>query len=217
MTGMLVFSLTTVLCGSTPSAETRPDVPWYRRALVGIEVGPTGANIQDPRFMARATGKEIVRNLVRAHAEYGVVFMKDMEFAYYDSAAARKCPGLGERDLLRECLDEAKPHGLPIVAYCQIQYDDSSWRQHPEWRMKDSSGKDIPGRLCYNSGYLEFIKQVAGEMMRYEIRGFHFDMLDFGFGPPYGCWCARCREVFRNEYGMDMLPKSPGTRPGSTC
>jgi len=148
---MLVFSLTTVLFGSTPSAETRPDVPWYRRALVGIEVGPTGANIQDPRFMARATGKEIVQNLVRACAEYGVVFMKDMEFAYYDSAAARKCPGLGERDLLRECLDEAKPHGLPIVAYSEIQYDDSSWRQHPEWRMKDSSGKDIPGRLCYNS------------------------------------------------------------------
>jgi hypothetical protein len=206
MTGMLVFSLTTVLCGSTLSAEPRPDVPWYRRALVGIEIGPTGANTQDPRFMARATGKEIVQNLVRAHAEYGVVFMKDMEFAYYDSAVARKCPGLGERDLLRECLDEAKPHGLPIVAYCQIQYDDSSWRQHPEWRMKDSSGKDIPGRLCYNSGYLEFIKQVAGEMMQYEIRGFHFDMLDFGFGPPYGCWCACCRGLFRNEYGMDMPP-----------
>jgi DNA-dependent RNA polymerase auxiliary subunit epsilon len=84
--------------------------------------------------------------------------------------------------------------------------------------MKDASGKDIPGRLCYNSarisvhntgGYLEFIKQVAGEMMRYEIRGFHFDMLDFGFGPPYGCWCARCREAFRDEYGRHG-PDVPG-------
>ena len=52
--------------------------------------------------------------------------MKDMEFAYYNSAAARKCPNLGDRDLLREILDAARPHGLPIVAYCQVQYDDSS-------------------------------------------------------------------------------------------
>jgi hypothetical protein len=41
-------------------------------------------------------------------------------------------------------------------------------------------------------------------MMGYEIAGFHFDMLDFGFGPPYGCWCDVCREAFRKKYGIEM-------------
>jgi hypothetical protein len=194
-------------------SEPKPDMavqadagqqPWYRRLLVGIEIGPTGANDKDNIYMAKATGKAFVEQLLRAKAEYGVIFMKDMEFAYYNSKAARKCPNLGDRDMLRECLDEAKKHGLPLVAYCQIQYDDSSWRAHPEWRMKDASGADIGGRLCYNSGYIEFIKRVATEMMQYEISGFHFDMLDYGFGLPVGCWCECCRSAFQKEYGAPM-------------
>ena len=154
--------------------------------------------------MSQASGKRIVDCLRLAHAEYGVVFMKDMEYAYYNSKVAAKCPGLGSRDLLSECLDEAKKHNLPIVAYCQVQYDSSSWRAHPDWRMQDADGKDLGDRLCYNSGYLEFIKQVLGEMMNYPIVGFHVDMLDFGFGPPVGCFCPRCRELFRKKYGVDM-------------
>jgi hypothetical protein len=181
-----------------------PPVPWYRKTLVGIEVGPTGANAHDSVYMARATGKEIIENLVRAKVEYGVLFMKDMEFAYYNSKAAIKAPNLGDRDLLRECIEEAKPHGLPIVAYCQIQYDSSSWRAHPEWRMKGPDGKDLEPRLCFNSPYIDYIKTVADEMMAYEISGFHFDMLDFGFGPPLGCWCDRCRTLYREMYRRDM-------------
>ena len=178
--------------------------PWYRRLIVGIEIGPTGANDEDAVFMARATGRNFVAQLLRAHAEYGVIFMKDQDFAYYPSRVARHCPNLRGRDLLRECLDAAKPHGLSIIAYCQVQYDTSSWRAHPEWRMRDSGGQDIPGRLCYRSGYLEFIKACAAEMMQYEIAGFHFDMLDFGFSAPYGCWCDTCRRDFERTYGEPM-------------
>ncbi len=190
-----------VLQQIAPSDER---LPWYRRLLVGIEVGPTGANDKDPIYMARATGKEIVRNFIKASAQYAVVFMKDQNFAYYNSQVARQCPNLGQRDLLQECLGEAKRHRLPVIAYVQVQYDTSSWLAHPEWRMKDSGGKDIPGRLCYNSGYLGFIQQVLEELMAYDIGGFHIDMLDFGFFPPYGCWCERCQAAFRQEYGMDM-------------
>lgn len=183
------------------------DQPWFRTRLVGIEIGPTGANDRDRSYMSKATGKDWVDALLRAKAEYGVVFMKDMEFAYYDSKVARKCPNLGSRDLLREILDAAKPHDLPIVAYCQVQYDDSSWRAHPEWRMKGWEDNDLGGRLCYNSGYLEFIKAVLSEMMAYEVVGFHVDMLDYGFGPPVGCWCANCKEAFRKAYGRDLPPQ----------
>jgi hypothetical protein len=39
--------------------------------------------------------------------------------------------------------DEAKQLKMPVIAYCQIQYAISSWEAHPEWRMKDYTGKDI--------------------------------------------------------------------------
>jgi hypothetical protein len=29
-------------------------------------------------------------------------------------------------------------------------------------------------------------------------------MLDQGFGPPYGCWCKKCREKFQASYGRPM-------------
>jgi hypothetical protein len=187
-------------------SDSRDAAPWFRRRLVGVEIGPTGANDQDRIYMSRATGREWVENLLRAKAEYGVLFMKDQDFAYYPSRVARHCPNLGGRDLLRECLEHAKPHGISIIAYCQVQYDTSSWRARPEWRMRDSAGADIPGRLCYRSGYLEFIEACAAEMMAYEIAGFHFDMLDFGFSPPYGCWCETCRRDFERAYGKPMPP-----------
>jgi len=187
-----------------PQASRGTRKPWYRRCLVGIEIGPTGANDQDGVYFHKATGRDWVEALLRAHAEYGVVFMKDMEFAYFNSRVARKCPNLGERDLLREILDAARPHKLPIVAYCQVQYDDSSWRAHPEWRMQGADGSHLGGRLCFNSGYIEFIKAVLAEMMEYEVVGFHVDMLDYGFTPPVGCWCPSCRAAFRSTYGCDL-------------
>ena len=154
--------------------------------------------------MSKATGKDIVQNILKAKAEYLVVFMKDQSFAYYNSKIARRCPQLKGRDLLKEVIDEAKKHSLPVIAYVQVQYDTSSWLAHPEWRMKDWDGNDIPGRLCYNSGYIEFIKSILEELMNYDIAGFHIDMLDWGFSPPYGCWCDKCREAFKREYGIDM-------------
>lgn len=34
----------------------------------------------------------------------------------------------------------------------------------------------------------------------------HLDMLDQGFGPPYGCWCEACRAEFQREHGHAMPP-----------
>ena len=165
----------------TESSAEMGEQPWFRRMLVGLEYGPTGGNDGDNVYMAGITGREIIDNVRRANAEYIIVFMKDHDFAYYNSKAGRKAPNLGDRDLLQECIDEAREHGIAVAAYCQIQYDGSSWRAHPEWRMKDSMGQEIPSRLCYNSGYLEERKRFAAEMMEYEIVGFHFDMLGLRF------------------------------------
>jgi hypothetical protein len=48
------------------------------------------------------------------------------------------------------------------------------------------------------------MKEIVAEQLVYGIDGFHIDMLDQGFGPPYGCWCEHCRQKFKAQYGRAM-------------
>ncbi len=184
--------------------------PWFMDALVGMEVGPTGAQFghsdpTDTRYCAHFDGREIVRQAVAAHSQYLVLWVRDGDYAYYDSKLLPKAPGLGKRDPLRDAVSEARKHKLPLLAYCVVQQGGHYLKAHPEWEMRGSDDKPL-GRFCYNSGYLEAMKAILTEQLAYGISGFHIDMLDQGFGPPYGCWCASCRALFEKEFGH-ALPK----------
>jgi hypothetical protein len=196
--------------GSTSEPETgmRSETPWYEQSLVGMEVGPTGAQFghsdrADTRYCREFDGREIVRRCVSAHSEYLVMWVRDGDYAYYDSKLLPKAPGLGARDPLRETMEEAQKHNLPVIAYCVVQQGGHFLDEHPEYEMRDYQGNRI-GRFCYNSGYLEEMKEIVAEQLAYGIAGFHIDMVDQGFGPPYGCWCEHCRKAFKNEYGEEM-------------
>jgi hypothetical protein len=196
--------------GSAAPASTAQ--PWFEGALVGMEIGPTGAqwghsDTNDTRYCARFNGRDIVRHAVAAHSEYVVLWVRDGDYAYYNSRVLPMAPGLGSRDPLREAMDEARPHKLPIIAYCVVQQGGHFLKAHPEWEMRGADGKPI-GRFCYNSGYLEAMKGIVAEQLAYGVDGFHIDMLDQGFGPPYGCWCDSCRAEFEKEFGGPM-PAGP--------
>lgn len=190
---------------------------WYERALVGMEVGPTGAqfggDVKDMEYASEFRGDVIVEASVKAHAEYLVMWARDGEFAYYDSEHQPKPPGLGERDCLRETMDAAREHGLPVIAYCVLQYPSSTLRAHPDWRVIKSDGEPINHLVCFNSPYKDFVKQLLDEMIGYGIDGLHLDMVDQGFGQPVGCWCEFCQEKFEQQYehtmptGMDWTPE----------
>jgi len=184
------------------------ETPWFERALVGMEIGPTGAQFgysdtNDVRYCARFDGREIVRRALAAHSQYLVFWARDGDYAYYNSTLLPKAPGLDTRDPLREALEEARLHKLPIIAYCVAQQAGHFLKAHPEWEMRGVDDKPI-GRFCYNSGYLEAMKAIVAEQLAYGIDGFHIDMVDQGFGPPYGCWCDSCRAQFEKEYGRSM-------------
>jgi hypothetical protein len=198
-----------------PDARFQPEVndkkAWYERYLVGMEVGPTGAQFghsdpKDKRYCAKFDGRQIVRNCVAANCDYLVIWARDGDYAYYNSKLIPKAPGLEKRDPLRETIEEARKHKLPIIAYCVVQQGGHFLVAHPEFEMRDSNGKRI-GRFCYNSGYLEVMKKILAEQLAYGIDGFHIDMLDQGFGPPYGCWCDHCSKKFEAEFGRPM-PKA---------
>ncbi len=201
---LLPFGLVLALTGPLHAA----DLPWFRKSLVGLEVGPTGSQFgsstHDTGFAVRFNGRDIARASKDCGAEYLVIWTREGDWAFYNSKLQPKPPGLGERDVLREAVDEGRTLGLPIIAYCQVQYPGHALREHPDWRMADKDGKPIDGRVCYRSGYLGYLKQMVGEQLAYGIAGFHLDMVDQGFGAPYGCWCATCQQEFQAQYGKPM-------------
>lgn len=194
--------------GMEPKVKTRSTEPWYQRSLVGMEIGPTGAQFghsdrEDLRYCGKFEGREIVRCCLSANCDYLVIWARDGDYAYYDSKLLPKAPGLGKRDALRETIEEAQKHNLPVIAYCVVQQGGHFLKEHPELEMRDCEGNRI-GRFCYNSGYLDAMKDIVAEQLAYGIEGFHVDMLDQGFGPPYGCWCEHCRKEYEDEYGRAM-------------
>jgi len=193
--------------GTAAWALTAADAaPWFQGALVGMEVGPTGAQFGysdpgDTRYCAQFDGREIARRVRAARGEYLVMWARDGDYAYYDSKLLPKAPGLGARDPLREAVSQARAHPMPVIAYCVVQQGGHFLKAHPEWEMRGVDGRPL-GRFCYNSGYLEAMKAIVAELLDYGIAGFHVDMLDQGFGPPYGCWCDTCRTLFEKEFGQ---------------
>jgi len=186
---------------------------WYDTAMVGMEVGPTGAqwgysNPTDERYCAKMDGARIVRMCVEAGCDYVVLWARDGDYAYYDSKILPKAPGLKGRDPLREGIEEARKHSLPVIAYCVVQQAGHYLEAHPKFAMRDLQGNLIPYRFCYNSGYLEVMKQIIDEILSYGVDGFHIDMIDQGFGPPYGCACEVCKKLFKKRFGED-IPDHP--------
>ncbi len=196
------------VCLSVYCESAYPEsLEWHHKSWVGMEVGPTGAQFgsdhTDVGYAAHFDGREIVRRARAAHSQYLVLWCRDGEYAYYDSKLLPKCPGLGNRDPLREAVEEARPHAFPIIAYCVVQQGGAYLREHSEFAMRDQAGNLIE-RFCLNSGYLEVMKKLSDEMLAYDIQGFHIDMIDQGFGPPYGCWCPTCKTAYEKEYGHPM-------------
>ena len=182
--------------------------PWYLNKLVGLEIGPTGAQFgidpQDAEFAKHFSGQTIVEQCIAVNAEYLVIWAKDNELAYYNSEIVPKAPALGKRDVLLESVKAAKKYNLPVIAYCELQYPAYLLREQPQFLMRDVNGQEIPGRVCFNSGYIKHAKHVATEISKYDIDGFHFDMMDQGFESPYGCWCSKCQALFEATYGHFM-------------
>lgn len=203
------FCLVTVLCatafaGAPPVAST----PWFADALVGMEVGPTGAQFAGgkhaPDYARNFNGRDIVQHCLQANAEYLVLWVRDGDFTFHNSKRLPKPASFGDRDVLREAADEARRHRLPLIVYCQLQYPAHDLRLNPDWKARAADGKPIDHLVCYNSPYTNAVKELLAEMWSYGISGFHLDMVDQGFGPPHGCWCDRCQKLFEAAYQRPM-------------
>jgi hypothetical protein len=192
---------------SEAGAAASNDVPWFHRCLVGMEIGPTGGEFgistNDVGYAAKYDGRDVARHCKEAGGEFVIIWARDGEYAYYDSMLEPKAPGLGLRDPLREGVEEGHKLGLTVLAYCTQQYCYQTLREHPEWRMVACDGQPIQ-RVCFRSGYLDYMKRLLAEQLSYGIDGVVLDMMDQGFIPPYGCWCATCQHEFEARWGRPM-------------
>jgi hypothetical protein len=200
---LLIFFLFQVLASAAP---------WFDRSLVGMEVGPTGAQYgysdpSDTRFCANFNGRDIVRAARAAGSEYLVLWSRDGDYAYYNSKILPKAPGLKDRDPLREAIDEAAASNYPLIAYDVIQGEGHFLHEHQELAMRDMDGKPLTNKFCLNSDYIDWMKRILDEQLAYGVAGFHIDMIDQGFDRPYGCWCDRCEKKFQERYHHPMPRK----------
>lgn len=165
-------------------------------------------------ILSKFNAKEIVAQLVRANADSCHFWAEAISDYYYDATGsqlelAHKHKSLRNRDLIRELTEEAKIHGINVLAYTSAH---SSWdfaRLHPEDVMKDPAGNGLAPSICFNSNlFLQRQKERSSYLLaNYSIAGLFFDMMNFPFDK-LACYCGTCAKLFRDKYGFD-LPKEP--------
>jgi hypothetical protein len=123
----------------------------------------------------------------------------------------RRNPFLGERDLLKEIVEEAHKKELRVGSTIDvITAPKEIWENHPDWIALRADGKPYfitnqYGELyaaCLNGPYVkEFILSVIKEQLEsYDLDIIFLTAFNFhGF-----CYCPRCRHDFKQESGYDI-------------
>ena len=165
-----------------------------------------------PDVAADFRGAEFAAALQEAAVNSITVFAKCHHgMAYYPTKVGRQHPGL-KIDLLGEMIEACHKVGIRVPVYISTMYDQHAWVHHGDWRVLDPEGKEDGyrgkagptepslGRLCVNTGYLEYLAAQSEEFLRaYEADGIFYD--NFGY-TSFGCSCVSCMDE-RAKLGLD--------------
>ena len=77
---------------------------------------PANSGCDEPRVGRAPRRRDIVRQQLAANSQYLVIWGKDSEFAYYNSKVAPRCPGVQDRDVIREAVEAAAAVLEPLDA-----------------------------------------------------------------------------------------------------
>ena len=133
-------------CRTAGQTPARLDKPWFNARIVGMEVGPTGAQFgysekNETLYASRFNGQDIVQKCVEANVEYLVIWARDGDWAYYDSKIAASVRDWANATCCGKPMEEAAKHQLPIIAYCVVQQAGNFLADHPEFQAIDAAGK----------------------------------------------------------------------------
>ena len=129
-------------------------------------------------------------------------------------------PDQGNRDLLQEMIAACRPRGIRVVPYISTGHK-LAWsmvtEEFPEYAHQVSPGGppdrqhmfvgEDHGTVCWNTpyrkAYMDLVEHVVAD---YDIDGIYFDTWrPFSIFPePRTCYCAGCREGFREASGLEI-------------
>lgn len=136
-------------------------------------------------------------------------------YLYYDSKVnpERVHPRLKNKNLLKEQIEACHAKGIKVPIYLTIQWDEFTYKEHPEWACKTLDGKVMGGEggkagfyefLCVNSQYREFLKNNVKDILDNfkNADGLFFDILMVN-----ACCCDNCKAEMKKR-GIDYTLQS---------
>ena len=130
-----------------------------------------------------------------AKCHHGCFYYRDTKFFAHPHL---KC------DLLDEQIAACREAGVSAKIYISAGFDEYALREHPEWMWIPSMGEDYSApkkgfwKLCFNTPYLEYLKEQTREVVKkYKPDGVFFDIVS-----NFRCYCKDCLAEMERR-GMD--------------
>ncbi|MBR0537502.1 MAG: alpha-L-fucosidase [Clostridia bacterium] len=190
---------------------------WYensfKRNLIDMHIADW-----DPAFMSRFDPESYAEAVSASGVDTAIVYAGScLGICYWPTKAGHMHEGLHGRDIFGETIAACKRRGLKVIGYYNI-WNRWEFDHHPEWRMRDRSGKAVQvdygsrfGLCCPNTGYRGFVeRQIRDLCSRYEMDGLWVDMIGW-FGTV--CFCDGCRKAYKEQTGLDLPEKEDFSNP----
>ena len=130
-----------------------------------------------------------------AKCHHGCFYYKDSKFFVHPHLTC---------SLLDEQIAACKEAGVSSKIYISAGFDEYALREHPEWMWIPSMGDDYSNpkphfwKLCFNTPYLEYLKEQTREVVKkYKPDGVFFDIVS-----NLRCYCKDCLAEMERR-GMD--------------
>ncbi len=147
----------------------------------------------------------------------GEVNYKKTAFSGLPTADKFTTGGWADDDFLSYVIAQARSRGMSVIIKFHGS-NDPAWDKNPDWRMRDSKGKEVLWgdklkNFCVNSPYWDkiFFPMLKEIGANYDVDGFYLDTCQVAYPNDETCFCVNCRARFEKETGQ-KLPLKPVDR-----
>lgn len=158
-----------------------------------------------PDFMTRFDPDTYVAMAVKAGVESAMVYACcHCGNCYYPTEVGHMHRNLNGRDIFGMTVEGLKQANIAPIAYYTVIYHNHAAKDHPNWRMTDSIGRQFAGRYWHccpnNAQARSFFKSQISEILHYDVQGMFIDMTFW----PKVCCCDDCRRLYLALTGREI-------------
>lgn len=231
VTGSMASRMATAL-GVVQSADY-PDLPqyWAKRINQGIISPERTYRAMEWEFhtppQERFDELDVDAAVGRARdagAEALMIYSQDhWGYAFYPTDVGVRHPNL-TYDLFGKEVSAAKKHGLSVICYYSLQFNNQAILSHPEWSWVNAKGEeqtlrwhvaclDSPYRQCALGMMDEIFSRYELDMLMIDIFGIQTLLYNQTGRDPF-CYCKFTEESWDAHHPLDPYTSGFGTREG---